>query len=122
MEDEDQLSRSLDLSVATTKILKNTLLLLVWVAFLGSNYLTITHLTTWLRKGYWPVYSTANLISDLKIAPLSGIRSGTQTYLDWLMSEPAAYSLMGLAIVLSVTMTLMPYDLGALLSFRRNEQ
>lgn len=102
--------RSFDSSAIAIKVTRVTLMVLVWIPFLGSNYLTITHLITWLKTDHWPGYSTASLFSDLKVAHPDGVRLGVQPMLGWIMSAPAAYSLMGMAIVLSITLALLPDD------------
>ena len=110
MEQEVPADVSLNASHIASKGIKFTFLALVWIPFLGSSYITITHLMTWLKTGLWPSYSTANLFGDLQIAHPKGSFHGIQPAMDWVMAEPAAYLLMGLAIVFSVMMALLVDD------------
>ena len=110
MEQEVAASSPIDASVIAAKGVKVTFLALVWIPFLGSTYLTVTHLLAWLKTGFWPSYSTANLFSDLAIPQARSAWHGVQSSLDWVMAEPAAYSLMAMAIILSITMTLVVKD------------
>jgi len=107
----DQEAESSDLNrdpAIIVKAVKFALLVLVWLPFLGSNYLTIRHLVFWAKTDNWPNYSTANLFSDLSIGQPKGAPLAIQPAIEWLMSAPAAYSLMATAIVLSVTLALLP--------------
>ena len=110
MEQEVTVGKSIDASVIAAKGVKFTFLTFVWIPFLGSTYLTITHLMAWLKTGFWPSYSTSNLLTDLKIAQPTSVWHGARSSIDWIMFQPAAYSLMALAIVLSVTMALVVDD------------
>jgi hypothetical protein len=107
MEQEVATGRSFGTTIVRARGIRRILLALVWAPFLASNYLTITHLISWVSTDHWPTYSTASLLSDMKVAHPVG-RPGVQPVVDWIMAAPAAYSLMGLAIVLSIAMALLP--------------
>jgi hypothetical protein len=90
------------------KGVKAILLVLVWVPFLASNYLTLSHLVTWLKTDTWPSYSTENLFSDMNMAHGWALTRGIQPTAAWVMSAPATYVLMTIAIVLSIIVALLP--------------
>lgn len=110
MDQEITVTKAASTSLSPTRLFKRGFLVLVWVPFLGSNYLTISHLIAWLRTDRWPAYSTGSLVADLRIAHPDVVRAGAQSMKDWMLTLPAAYSLMAVAIVLSIAMTMLPDD------------
>lgn len=110
MDHEVTANRTIDAFSVVSKASRYASLAVVWAAFLGSNYLTITHLISWLKTDRWPNYSTANLFTDLRIHDPGFITLGGPALIGRILTAPAAYTLMGLALILSITVALLPDD------------
>jgi hypothetical protein len=92
------------------KSIRGAIMLIVSAPFLGALYLGVAHILEWLRTGKWPRYSTTNLFSDLEVAYPKVAWRGVQTIIDAVMAAPAAWSLLGLSLVLSFTLGRMVDD------------
>lgn len=92
--------RDIDGWSIAAKGLRGASLAIVAVPFFGALYLGFMHVVEWLRLGKWPHYSTTNLFSDWGIGYPKVTWRGVQAIIDTIMSAPAAWSLLGAAVVL----------------------
>ena len=93
------ITRDIDGWSIAAKSVRVTLLAIVAVPMLSALYLGFIHAVEWLKVGKWPQYSTTNLFLDWGITYPKVAWRGVQVIIDAIMSAPAAWSLLGAAVV-----------------------